>query len=126
MVPRTPAKLSNCPRRGNSALAALCDAKRARAYGFHPSDETGSAAPQSYFRATGYNVRLGKRVVFEGNYAAPTAQISAMTASKDREQAEQSHDRARIVGTVRVNGEAPAPVDATSETSEPATEKSEK
>jgi hypothetical protein len=109
-----------------SAIIARREAaKRARSYGINPSDETASAPPRSYFRATGYNVSLRKRVVFEGNYAAPATQISAMATSRDGEKAEQSNDRARIVGTVRVNGEAPAPVDATSETSESSTKKSE-
>jgi hypothetical protein len=100
-------------------------AERARTYGVKLSDGT-AATVESYFRATGYNVSLKKNLVFEGNYTAPT-QIPAMATSRDGEQAEQSHDRARIIGTVRVNGESPVPVDATSETTEPApTKNSEK
>jgi hypothetical protein len=100
-------------------------AERARTYGVKLSDGT-AATVQSYFRATGYNVSLKKNLVFEGNYTAPT-QIPAMATSRDGEQAEQSHDRARIIGTVRVNGESPVPVDATSEITEPApTKNSEK
>jgi hypothetical protein len=65
--------------------------------------------------------------VFEGNYAAPPAQQPALATANDRERAEQSRDRARIVGTVRVNGEAAVEVDAIAETSEPAeTKKDEK
>jgi hypothetical protein len=86
-----------------------------------------SAIPQSYFHATGYNVSLKKTLVFEGNYAAPSQQQSAMATSNDRERAEQSRDRARIVGTVRVSGETPIEVDAIAETADAAeTKKSEK
>ena len=86
-----------------------------------------SAAPQSYFRTTGYNVSLKKTLVFEGNYAASAAQLPAKATSNDRDRAESTRDRARIVGTVRVNGEAPVEVDAIAETSEAAaTKKSEK
>jgi hypothetical protein len=86
-----------------------------------------SAASQSSFRATGYNVSLKKTLVFEGNYALPSQQQPAKATSNDRARAESSTDRARIVGTVRVNGEAPVEVDAIAETAEPAaTKKSEK
>ena len=89
--------------------------------------ETESAAPQSYFRATGYNVSLKKKLVFEGNYAAPPAQLPVKATSNDRQRGESSRNQARIVGTVRVNGEAPVEVDAIAETAEPtATKKSEK
>jgi hypothetical protein len=86
-----------------------------------------TSTPQSYFRATGFNVSLKKTVVFEGNYAEPPSQQPAMATSDNRERAEQSRDRARIVGTVRVNGEAPVEVDAIAETPEAdATKKSGK
>jgi hypothetical protein len=86
-----------------------------------------SAASQSYFRTTGYNVSLKKTLVFEGNYAASAAQLPAKATTNDRDRAESTRDRARIVGTVRVNGEAPVEVDAIAETSEAAaTKKSEK
>jgi hypothetical protein len=89
--------------------------------------ESESAAAQSYFRTTGYNVSLKKTLVFEGNYAASAAQLPAKATTNDRERAESTRDRARIVGTVRVNGEAPVEVDAIAETSEAAaTKKSEK
>ena len=81
------------------------------------------ASPQSYFRATGFNVSLKKTLVFEGNYAAARAQQPAKATSNDRERAESSSDRARIVGTVRVNGEAPVEVDAIAERPEAATSK---
>jgi hypothetical protein len=57
--------------------------------------------------------------VFEGNYAAPPVQQPAKTTSNDRERSEQSRYRARIVGTVRVNGEAPVEIDAIAETTQP-------
>ena len=93
-------------------------AKQARRHDAQAAGKTESAVPQSYFRATGYNVSLKKTLVFEGNYAAPPAQQPATATANDRERAEQSRDRARIVGTVRVNGEAPAKVDAIAETPE--------
>jgi len=50
-----------------------------------------------------------------------------LATSNDRERAEQGRDRARIVGTVRVDGEAPVEVDAIAEPAEAtATKKSEK
>ena len=108
----------------NSRMTARPDAaKQTRSYAAKAAGETESAAPQSYFRATGYNVSLKKTLVFEGNYAMPPAQQPAMATSNDRERAESNRDRARIVGTVRVNGEAPVEVDATAETPEAATSK---
>jgi hypothetical protein len=102
-------------------------AKQTRRHAAKAAGESESAAPQSYFRATGYNVSLKKTLVFEGNYAAPPAQQPATATANDRERSEQSRDRTRIVGTVRVNGEAPVEVDATAETPEAAaTKKSEK
>ena len=100
-------------------------AKQTRRYAAKAARENESAVPQSYFRATGFNVSLKKTLVFEGNYAAPPAQQPA--TANDRERAEQSRDWARIVGTVRVNGEAPVEVDAVAETPEAAaTKKTEK
>jgi hypothetical protein len=93
-------------------------AKQTPRYAAKATGETESAAPQSYFHATGYNVSLKKTLVFEGNYAPPPAQQPATATSNDRERAEQSRDRARIVGTVRVNGEAAVEVDAIAETPE--------
>jgi hypothetical protein len=102
-------------------------AKQTQRYAAKPTRENESAAPQSYFRATGFSVSLKKTLVFEGNYAAPPAQQPALATANDRERAEQNRDRARIVGTVRVNGEAPVEVDAIAETPEAAaTKKSEK
>jgi hypothetical protein len=98
-------------------------AKQTRRYAAKAARENESAALQSYFRATGFNVSLKKTLVFEGNYAAPPAQQPATATANDRERAEQNRDRARIVGTVRVNGEAPVEVDAVAETPEAAARK---
>jgi hypothetical protein len=104
----------------DSRITARRDAaKQTRSYVAKATGENESAAPQSYFRATGFNVSLKKTLVFEGNYAAPPAQQPATATANDRERAEQNRDRARIVGTVRVNGEAAVEVDAIAETAEP-------
>ena len=112
----------------DSRITARRDAaKQTRSYAAKAAGEGKSAAPESYFRATGFNVSLKKTLVFEGNYAGAPAQQPGKATSNDRERAESSRDRARIVGTVRVNGEAPVQVDAIAETSEPAeTKKDEK
>ena len=112
----------------DSRIAARRDvAKQAPKYAAKAVSENKSANAQSYFRTTGYNVSLKRTLVFEGNYAAPSQQQSASVTSNDRERDESSRDRARIVGTVRVNGEAPIEVDAIAETPEPAaTKKNEK
>jgi len=103
----------------DSPVSARRDAaKQTRRYTAQAVRENESAVPQSYFRATGYNVSLKKRVVFEGNYSAPPSQRSATPASNERERAEQSREQARIVGTVRVNGEPPVEVDAVAEAPE--------
>src|SRR5215211_2807205 len=91
----------------DSRIAARRDvAKKTRSYSAQAAGQSESVAPQ-FFRAMGYNVSLKKTLVFEGNYAPPPPQQPAKAASNERERAEQSRDRARIVGTVRVNGEAP-------------------
>ena len=112
----------------DSRITARRDAaKQKRSYAAKVVPENESATPHPYFRATGFNVSLKKRLVFEGNYAAPPAQQPAKAIPNDKERSEQNGDRARIVGTVRVNGEAPVEVDAVAETPEaPETKKSEK
>jgi hypothetical protein len=113
----------------DSRMTARHDAaKQTRSYpADKAADENESAARQSYFRATGFNVSLKKTLVFEGNYAQPPAQQPATGTLNDKERSEQTRDRARIVGTVRVNGEAPVEVDALADTSEPTgTKKSDK
>lgn len=101
-------------------------ANQTQRYSAKSVGENESAAAQSYFRATGYNMSLKKTVVFEGNYAGPSTQQPAMAGSKDRERAQQTSNQARIVGTARVNGEAPVQVDAIAETAEPAATKKTK
>ena len=56
----------------DSRITARRDAaKQTRSYAAKAARENESAtAPQSYFRATGFNVSLKKTLVFEGNYAA--------------------------------------------------------
>jgi hypothetical protein len=102
-------------------------AKQTLSYDAKAGDEDKPDMAQSYFRATGYNVSLKKRLVFEGNYTAPPPQQPATAMPNESQQAGQSSDRARIVGTVRVNGGPPVAVDAVAETPQPeATKKSEK
>jgi hypothetical protein len=111
----------------DSGIAAHRDfAKQTPKYAAKAVSENRSAIAQSYFRASGYNVSLKRTLVFEGNYAAPSQQQPASATSNDRERAEQSRDRARIVGTVRVNGEAPVEVDAIAETDAAETKKNGK
>jgi len=120
-------QLANNAEIDSRVTARRDTAKQTRRYAAKAVRENESAAPQSYFRATGYNISLQKTLVFEGNYAAPPAQQPARPTANDRERSEQSRDRARIVGTVRVNGEAAVEVDAVAETpGAAATKKSEK
>lgn len=118
-------QLANTAELDSRVTARRDAAKQTRRYAAKAAPENESAAPQSYFRATGYNVSFKKTLVFEGNYAAPPVQQSATATANDRERSEQNRDRARIVGTVRVNGEAPVEVDAIAETPE-AAKKSER
>jgi hypothetical protein len=102
-------------------------AKQTPRYAAKAVGENKPASPQSYFRATGYNVSLKKTLVFEGNYAAPAPQQPTMTTTNDRQRAEQIRERARIFGIVLVNGEAPVEVDAIAFTPEATeTKKNEK
>jgi hypothetical protein len=110
----------------DSRVAARRDLAKQKSQ-YQAVDENKSTSPPSYFRATGYNVTLQRRVVFEGNYEVPPPQQPTTATSNDRQRAEQSSDRARIVGTVRVNGDAPVEIDAIAETPEgTATKKNEK
>ena len=62
-----------------------------------------------YFRTTGYNSSLKKRVVFEGNYI-----VSSAAAQKKAAEAEERDEqtRARITGTAKIPGESPLQIDA--------------
>jgi hypothetical protein len=113
-------QLANNAELDSRVTARRDAAKQTQRFAAKAARENESAAPQSYFRATGFNVSLKKTLVFEGNYAAPPAQQPANATANDRERSEQNRDRARIVGTVRVNGEAAVEVDAIGETPEPA------
>ena len=112
----------------DSRIAAQREvAKQTPRYAAKAVGENKPASPQSYFRATGYNVSLKKTLVFEGNYAAPAPQQPTMATTNDRQRAEQIRERARIFGIVLVNGEAPVEVDAIAFTPEATeTKKNEK
>jgi hypothetical protein len=101
----------------NSRITGRRDATKQReSFAAKAVGESQSSGPQSHFRATGYNLSLKKTLVFEGNYAVPRSQQPATAVSGDRGRVEQSAEPARIVGTVRVNGETPVKVDAIEET----------
>ena len=72
-------------------------------------DKTQAANVEFYFRATGYNSSLKKRVVFEGNYIASSA-----AAQKKAAEAEERDEQtpARITGTAKIPGEPPLQIDA--------------
>jgi len=74
-------------------------------------DKAQAANAEFYFRATGYNSSLKKRVVFEGNYIASSAAAQKKAAeAKAEERDEQT--RARITGTAKIPGESPLQIDA--------------
>ena len=112
----------------DSRIAAQREvAKQTPRYAAKAVGENKPASPQSYFRATGYNVSLKKTLVFEGNYAAPAPQQPTTATTNDRQRPEQIRQRARIFGIVLVNGEAPVEVDAIAFTPEATeTKKNEK
>jgi len=68
-----------------------------------------AATAEFYFRASGYNSSLKKRVVFEGNYIASSASAQKKVA-KAEERDEQTP--ARITGTAKIRGESPVQIDA--------------
>ena len=72
-------------------------------------DKAQAANAEFYFRATGYNSSLKKRVVFEGNYIA-----SSSAAQKKAAEAEERDEQtpARITGTAKIPGESPLQIDA--------------
>ena len=74
-------------------------------------DKAQAANAEFYFRATGYNSSLKKRVVFEGNYIASSSAAQKKAAeAKAEERDEQSP--ARITGTAKITGESPLQIDA--------------
>ena len=76
-------------------------------------DKAQAANVEFYFRATGYNSSLKKRVVFEGNYIASSsaAQKKAAEAKAEAEERDEQ-TRARITGTAKIPGESPVKIDA--------------
>ena len=76
-------------------------------------DKAQAANAEFYFRATGYNSSLKKRVVFEGNYIASSsaAQKKAAEAKAEAEERDEQ-TRARITGTAKIPGESPVKIDA--------------
>jgi hypothetical protein len=76
-------------------------------------DKAQAANAEFYFRATGYNSSLKKRVVFEGNYIASSsaAQKKAADAKVEAEERDEQTP-ARITGTAKIPGESPLQIDA--------------
>ena len=73
------------------------------------ADKAQTATAEFYFRASGYNSSLKKRVVFEGNYIASSA-FAQKKVAKAEERDEQTP--ARITGTAKIRGESPVQIDA--------------
>jgi hypothetical protein len=72
-------------------------------------DKAQAANVEFYFRATGYNSSLKKRVLFEGNYIASSAAAQKKVAeAEERDQ----QTPARITGTAKIRGESPVQIDA--------------
>jgi len=76
-------------------------------------DKAQASNAEFYFRATGYNSSLKKRVVFEGNYIASSsaAQKKAAEAKVEAEERDEQTP-ARITGTAKIPGESPLQIDA--------------
>jgi hypothetical protein len=74
-------------------------------------DKAQAANAEFYFRATGYNSSLKKRVVFEGNYIASSSAAQKKAAEAKLEERDVQ-TRARITGTAKISGESPLQIDA--------------
>jgi len=74
-------------------------------------DKAQAANAEFYFRATGYNSSLKKRVVFEGNYIASSSAAQKKAAEAKVEERDEE-TRARITGTAKIPGESPLQIDA--------------
>jgi len=74
-------------------------------------DDKAQAANEFYFRATGYNSSLKKRLVFEGNYIASSVSAQKKVAKAEAEERDEQIP-ARITGTAKIRGESPVQVDA--------------
>jgi hypothetical protein len=76
-------------------------------------DKVQAANAEFYFRATGYNSSLKKRVVFEGNYVASSVSAQKKVAEAKAEAEERDKQiPARITGTAKIHGESPVQIDA--------------
>jgi hypothetical protein len=75
-------------------------------------DKAQAASAEFYFRATGYNSSLKKRLVFEGNYIASS--LGQKKVAKAKAEAEEGDEQtpARITGTAKIRGESPVQIDA--------------
>ena len=73
-------------------------------------DKAQAANAEFYFRATGYNSSLKKRLVFEGNYITSSALAQKKVVAEAEERDEQRP--ARITGTAKIRGESPVQIDA--------------
>ena len=74
-------------------------------------DKAQAANAEFYFRATGYNSSLKKRVVFEGNYIASSSAAQKKAAEAKAEERDEQTP-ARITGTAKIAGESPLQIDA--------------
>jgi hypothetical protein len=74
-------------------------------------DKAQATSAEFYFRATGYNSSLKKRVVFEGNYLASSAAVQKKVAEAKAEERDEQIP-ARITGTAKIRGESPVQIDA--------------
>ena len=75
-------------------------------------DDKAQAANEFYFRATGYNSSLKKRLVFEGNYIASPVGQKKMAKAKAEAEERDEQIPARITGTAKIRGESPVQIDA--------------
>jgi hypothetical protein len=74
-------------------------------------DKAQAANAEFYFRATGYNSSLKKRLVFEGNYIASPVSAQKKVAKAEAEEREEQTP-ARITGTAKIRGETPVQINA--------------
>jgi len=75
-------------------------------------DKAPAANAEFYFRATGYNSSLKKRLVFEGNYIASPVGQKKMAKAKAEAEERDEQTPARITGTAKIRGESPVQIDA--------------
>jgi hypothetical protein len=75
-------------------------------------DKAQAANTEFYFRATGYNSNLKKRLVFEGNYIVSSLPQKKVAQAKAETEARDEQVPARITGTATIHGESPVQIDA--------------